>query len=266
MLHHEVEVWVDRLVDKVEELENQQAELVDELVIKMVKEETEQLQNLLPTIIAQVGNHASNIQGDVRNVSMNNGRGGCSYKEFLACNPKEYDGNGGVIVYTRWTEKMESVHNMSGCGYNQKVKYTSGSFIGKALTWWNTQLDRLVPHLVTPKNKKIERCIYGLALHIRGMVAANEPTTIYSAILKARVLTDEAIKNGSLRKNTEKRGNGGESSRDGNVKDDNKRSKTMRAFATTTNPVRTGRAFTIATLRIIHSKSFQDFIHVSTLT
>ncbi|GJT64694.1 hypothetical protein Tco_1016174 [Tanacetum coccineum] len=54
----------------------------------------QQLQNLLPTIIAQVGNHASNIQGEVRNVSMNNGRGGCSYKEFLACNPKDYDGKG----------------------------------------------------------------------------------------------------------------------------------------------------------------------------
>nr|GEV96396.1 putative reverse transcriptase domain-containing protein [Tanacetum cinerariifolium] len=35
-----------------------------------------------------------NIQGDVRNVNVNNGRGGCSYKEFLACNPKDYDEKG----------------------------------------------------------------------------------------------------------------------------------------------------------------------------
>ncbi|GKA23756.1 ribonuclease H-like domain-containing protein [Tanacetum coccineum] len=35
----------------------------------------QQLQDLLPTIIAQVGNHASNIQGDVRNVSVNNSQG-----------------------------------------------------------------------------------------------------------------------------------------------------------------------------------------------
>ncbi|GJS08886.1 hypothetical protein Tco_0365682 [Tanacetum coccineum] len=41
-------------------------------------------------------------------VNMNNGRGICSYKEFLACHPKDYDGKGGVIVYTRWIEKMES--------------------------------------------------------------------------------------------------------------------------------------------------------------
>ncbi|GKE40122.1 reverse transcriptase domain-containing protein, partial [Tanacetum coccineum] len=29
---------------------------------------------------------------------------------------------------------------MSKCGANQKVKYNAGSFIGKALTWWNTQV------------------------------------------------------------------------------------------------------------------------------
>ncbi|GKC26083.1 hypothetical protein Tco_1033377, partial [Tanacetum coccineum] len=100
----------------------------------------QQLQDLLPTIIAQVGNHASNIQGNVRSANVGNGRNGCSYKEFMVCNPKDYDGNGGAIVYTRWIEKMESVQDMSGCGTNQKVMYTAGSFIGKALTWWNTQV------------------------------------------------------------------------------------------------------------------------------
>ncbi|GKE52441.1 putative reverse transcriptase domain-containing protein, partial [Tanacetum coccineum] len=52
------------------------------------------------------------------------------------------------------------------------------------------------------------------------------------------MLTDEAIRNGLLKKNTKKRGNGGELSRDGNVKDDKKRYRTGRAFATVTNPVR----------------------------
>ncbi|GJV07603.1 hypothetical protein Tco_1345259 [Tanacetum coccineum] len=70
-------------------------------------------------------------------------RKGCSYKEFLACNPKEYDGKGGVVVLTRWIEKMEYVHDMSGCSIDQKVKYTAGSFVGKALTWWNSQIRTL---------------------------------------------------------------------------------------------------------------------------
>ncbi|GJY88347.1 hypothetical protein Tco_0502975 [Tanacetum coccineum] len=175
----------------------------------------QQLQDLLPTIIAQVGNHASNIQGDVKSVNVNNGRNGFSYKEFMTCSPKDFDGKGGAIAYTRWIEKMELVQDMSGCGANQKVEYTVSSFIGKALTWWNThvqtrgreatvgmtwedfkvlmrkefsghaaytdrfyELARLVPHLVTLENKRIERYIYGLAPQIRTMVAATELTTI----------------------------------------------------------------------------------------
>ncbi|GKC83451.1 hypothetical protein Tco_1139168 [Tanacetum coccineum] len=56
-------------------------------------------------------------------------RVGYSYKEFLACNPKEYDGKGGVVVLTRWIEKMENVQDMSGCSNDQQVKYTAGSFV-----------------------------------------------------------------------------------------------------------------------------------------
>ncbi|GKC21693.1 hypothetical protein Tco_1023843 [Tanacetum coccineum] len=65
---------------------------------------------------------------------------GCSYKDFLACNPKEYDGKGGAVVCTRWIEKMKFVDDMSGCSTDQKVKYTVGSFVGKALTWWNSHI------------------------------------------------------------------------------------------------------------------------------
>ncbi|GKG35299.1 putative reverse transcriptase domain-containing protein, partial [Tanacetum coccineum] len=52
------------------------------------------------------------------------------------------------------------------------------------------------------------------------------------------MLTDEAIRNGALKKITEKRGNNGELSRDGKDMDDNKRTKTGRVFSTVTNPVR----------------------------
>ncbi|GJR03978.1 putative reverse transcriptase domain-containing protein [Tanacetum coccineum] len=70
------------------------------------------------------------------------------------------------------------------------------------------------------------------------MVVASEPTIIHSAVLKAGMLTDEAMRNGSLKKNTKKGGNSGELSRNENVRDDKKRSRTGRAFAIVTNPVR----------------------------
>ncbi|GJW37650.1 putative reverse transcriptase domain-containing protein [Tanacetum coccineum] len=234
---------------------------------------SQKLQNLLPTILDQE---------NVGNVLVNSNRVGCSYKEFLACNPKEYDGKGGAVVLTRWIEKIESMQDMSGCSINQKVKYTAGSFVGKALTWWNSQirtlsrevvvnmswenfkfmtieefcpshemqkletelwnhvmvgaghaaytdrfheLARLVPHLVTLKSRKIERYAYGLAPQIRGMVAAMEPKTIQKVVQISGALTDEAVRNGSIKK-VEKRGNIGEPSKDKNGRDDNKRTRT----------------------------------------
>ncbi|GKD01996.1 reverse transcriptase domain-containing protein [Tanacetum coccineum] len=69
------------------------------------------------------------------------------------------------------------------------------------------------------------------------MVAATESETIQRAMQKAGILTDEAVRNGSLKKNPEKRGNGGEPNKDRNVRDKNKRTRTGNAFATTTNPV-----------------------------
>ncbi|GJT23955.1 putative reverse transcriptase domain-containing protein [Tanacetum coccineum] len=213
------------------------------------------------------------IRGDVWNVTGSNNRRGCTYKEFLACNPKEYDGKGGAIVYTRWIEKMELVQNMSGCRDSQKVKYIAG------MSWedfktlireefcpsnkmqkletelWNQamvgaghaaytdryhEFARLVPHLVTPEGKRIERYVYGLAPQIRGMVAATEPKTIQKAVQIAGTLTDEALMNGTIKKNPKKRINRGEPSKDRNGRDDNKRTRTGNVFATTANPVRGG--------------------------
>nr|GFB00287.1 reverse transcriptase domain-containing protein [Tanacetum cinerariifolium] len=130
-----------------------------------------------------------NIRGDVRDIIMINDRGCCTYKESLACNPKEYDGKGGATIYTRWIEKMEASH----------ATYTDRFY----------ELAGLVPRLVTSENKKIERYVYGLAPYIHRMVAAMEPTTIQGVALKAGVLINEAIRNRPLKKkNTKKRGNG----------------------------------------------------------
>ncbi|GKF98511.1 reverse transcriptase domain-containing protein [Tanacetum coccineum] len=63
------------------------------------------------------------------------------------------------------------------------------------------ELARLVPHLVIPKSKKVERYVYGLAPQIRGMVAATEPKTIQRVVHLVGTLTDEALRNGSIKKN-----------------------------------------------------------------
>ncbi|GJY85622.1 putative reverse transcriptase domain-containing protein [Tanacetum coccineum] len=98
------------------------------------------------------------------------------------------------------------------------------------------ELARLVLHFVTPESRMIERYVYGLAPQILGMVAATEPKTIQKAVQIFGALTDEAVRNGLIKK-VEKRGNVREPNKDKNGRDDNKRTRTGNAFATSVNPV-----------------------------
>ncbi|GJT68623.1 putative reverse transcriptase domain-containing protein [Tanacetum coccineum] len=72
------------------------------------------------------------------------------------------------------------------------------------------------------------------------MVAATELKTIQKDVQLAGTLTDKALRNGLIKKNPEKRRNRGEPSKDRNRREDNKRTRTGNAFATTANPVRRG--------------------------
>nr|GEU30814.1 putative reverse transcriptase domain-containing protein [Tanacetum cinerariifolium] len=114
----------------------------------------QQLQNLLPVMLAQFGNQGNvrnqngnvvneNIQENVGNVLVNGNRVGCSYKEFLVCNPKEYD----EFCLSHEMQKLETElwnHAMVGAGH---AAYTNRFH----------ELARLVPHLVTLERRKIER-------------------------------------------------------------------------------------------------------------
>ncbi|GKE13203.1 reverse transcriptase domain-containing protein, partial [Tanacetum coccineum] len=223
----------------------------------------QQLQGIIPHIVTQVTNNVNNANenGGNRNGGNNNG---CTYKEFLACKPRDFDGKGGAIVLTRWIEKMESVMDISGCVNNQKVKYASSSLINKALTWWNTQIQArgreaamgmtweefkaLLVEEFCPSNEmeKLESEFWNHA-----MVGANhaaytdrfhelaklvphlvtpESKRIDSVILKAGALTDEAVRCGTLSKSSEKRKEVVESSKQGGSWNDNKRAKVGKGF------------------------------------
>ncbi|GKB48133.1 reverse transcriptase domain-containing protein [Tanacetum coccineum] len=119
-------------------------------------------------------------------------------KGFMACNPKEYDGKG------------------------------ASSFVNKALTWWNTQVQArgrataigmswtdfkaLLVEEFYPSNEmeKLESEFWnhkmlGLGPEIRGILKVTQPTTIQDAILRVGILTNEAISCGTLSKSNENR-------------------------------------------------------------
>ncbi|GJT75503.1 reverse transcriptase domain-containing protein [Tanacetum coccineum] len=62
------------------------------------------------------------------------------------------------------------------------------------------------------------------------MVRATEPSTIQSAILKAGGLTDDATRNGLLKKGSEKKKDGGEIGEQEDVRVNNKRARTIKGF------------------------------------
>ncbi|GKA45402.1 hypothetical protein Tco_0738198 [Tanacetum coccineum] len=95
------------------------------------------------------------------------------------------------------------------------------------------KLAKLVPHLVTPESSRIKRYIAGLALEIRGMLRATQPTTIQSAILRAGILTDEAVSCGTLTKGNEKRKGVEETSKSGGSWKENKKAKVGTGFVAT---------------------------------
>ncbi|GKE80632.1 putative reverse transcriptase domain-containing protein, partial [Tanacetum coccineum] len=128
---------------------------------------------------------------------------------------------------------IDSVHDMSWCRDSQRVKYTAGSFVGKVLTWWNSKIH------TRGQEAFAGHVAYTDKFHELAVVAT-EPRTIQKVVQLAGTLIDEALRNELIKKNPKKRGNGGEPSKDRNGRDDNKRTRTEKAFAMTANPVRGG--------------------------
>ncbi|KAI3827638.1 hypothetical protein L1987_01718 [Smallanthus sonchifolius] len=187
----------------------------------------------------------------------------CTYKAFLYCNPRNFNGTEGAVGLMRWIEKMESVIDISECTADCMVKYATCTLADKALTWWNSQMKTLgrqttyqlswddlkammieeycprnelqkietemwnlqmigddvagytnrfnelailVPHMVTPEYKKVERYLWGLAPQIRSMVTSSNPMDTKSAIVLAYKLRDDVVRNGLFeKKETEER-------------------------------------------------------------
>ncbi|KAJ9538121.1 hypothetical protein OSB04_030854 [Centaurea solstitialis] len=179
----------------------------------------------------------------------------CTYKSFRSCNPKEFHETEGAVGLLAWIKGMESVLHISKCLERNKVEYAACLLQGRALTWWNTQvqvrgrdatgqitwedfkkmlkeefcprseiqkleaelwhhemkgndittyttrfheLAKLVPHLVTPEQNRVDRYVWGLSPEIRGNVTAADPKSLQEAVNLANRLTNNAIRSGTF--------------------------------------------------------------------
>ncbi|GJS21853.1 hypothetical protein Tco_0450485 [Tanacetum coccineum] len=133
----------------------------------------QQLQTILPQIVTQVTNNVNNANGGNGG---NGGNNGYTYKGFMACNPKEYDGKG----MDREDEEFQERGREAAIGFSLTdfkallvEEFCPSNEIEKLESeFWNHKMvganhagytDRfhesakLVPHLVTPESSPIKR-------------------------------------------------------------------------------------------------------------
>ncbi|GJS88490.1 hypothetical protein Tco_0771126 [Tanacetum coccineum] len=124
---------------------------------------------------------------------------GCSYKTFTNGKPHSFSGTEGVVGMKHWFEKIEQVFEICKCAEDDKVKFTVCTFEGRALIWWNENVQTLglananqipwrddieaynnrfhelflmCPEFVSTEKKKIEKYIRGFPEGVKGNARA----------------------------------------------------------------------------------------------
>nr|GEV55101.1 putative reverse transcriptase domain-containing protein [Tanacetum cinerariifolium] len=89
------------------------------------------------------GGNGNGVNGGNGNHGMNYGgfmpmTRECTFQDFFKCKPHTFSGTEGVIRFTRWFKKMETVFNISNYPPKYQVKYATCTQQDSALTWWSS--------------------------------------------------------------------------------------------------------------------------------
>nr|GEV36181.1 hypothetical protein [Tanacetum cinerariifolium] len=139
----------------------------------------------------------------------------CTHKEFLNCQPFNFNGTEGAARLARWFEKMELVFHISNCPPKYQVKYASCTMQNGALTWWNaykrtieteaayaltwTKLMKLMIEMVPEEEDRVERYIWGLPDNIQRNITLFAPIRLQDAIRIANNLIDQKVRTNPAR-------------------------------------------------------------------
>ncbi|GKC25052.1 hypothetical protein Tco_1027202 [Tanacetum coccineum] len=128
----------------------------------------------------------------------------------------------GVVEFTQWIEKMETVFRISNCSVENQIKLSTCTLLGNALTWWNSHVRTVGNHIAYAmtwtelKNKitdkmfpeesdKIEKYVGGLPDMIHRSVEASKPKTMQEATEMAIEVIDNRIHTFAVRQTNNKR-------------------------------------------------------------
>nr|GEU65579.1 putative reverse transcriptase domain-containing protein [Tanacetum cinerariifolium] len=139
-------------------------------------------------------------------------------------------GRGPLRSNNECVNELNGQGNDQGMGANRGIERVNGNVEGV-----NEGVEG-APDFSTIIAQQLQNLLPAILALICEMVAAMELKTMQNAVQIFGALTDEAVRNGSIKK-VEKRGNVGEPSKDKKDRDDNKRTRTGNAFATTAKPI-----------------------------
>ncbi|GJU12670.1 putative reverse transcriptase domain-containing protein, partial [Tanacetum coccineum] len=155
--------------------------------------------------------------------------------------------------------------HITKCPTESQVEFAASMLQGRALTWWNTlvqtrgqtatiaqpwedfkklrmkeycpndEIQKLVPHIVTPESQRVNRYIRGLAPEIKPHVTSSEHARIQGAVSMANRLTIDGIKDGLFKKkeNVGNKRRSNDQNRNRGRDERNKRQRTGGNFALT---------------------------------
>ncbi|GKE20214.1 putative reverse transcriptase domain-containing protein, partial [Tanacetum coccineum] len=177
----------------------------------------------MPNLLTQLVQALRGNRGNQREVAQS-----CNIKTFRASGAKEFFGTECAVGLLTWFESIKFVLHITKCPAESQVEFASNfkkllmeeycpdDEIQKLETeFWNHkivgsnidgyiarfhELARLVPHMVTPKNQRVNCYIRGLAPEIKAHVTSSKPTIIQSAVSMANRLTTDGIKDGTFKK------------------------------------------------------------------
>nr|GEV14868.1 reverse transcriptase domain-containing protein [Tanacetum cinerariifolium] len=147
----------------------------------------------------------------------------CSFTRFMKCGPTQFHGTEGAVGLVCWFEKIENTFEISECAEGKKVKFSTATLHGRALTWWNSQvatlgrerledelrhlklrdiniaayterfneLALLCPDAIPNEKKKVELYIKGLPEIIKGETTSSRPATLNEAMRMAHTLMEQ---------------------------------------------------------------------------
>ncbi|GJZ49480.1 hypothetical protein Tco_0603670 [Tanacetum coccineum] len=137
-----------------------------------------------------------------------------NYKEFISCQPFNFNGTEGAVGLIRWFERTESVFSHSRCAEKNKVTFATGTLKLTCLVLRKMEeelynlivkgndlkpyvrrfqeLTVLCPNMVPNNDKLLEAFIGGLPRSIEGNVTASKPQTLEEAINTQRLMDQKA--------------------------------------------------------------------------